>query len=671
MKPSGNMKKTYSFAVARIASLLSGSEQDVTFNGIENEYRSDVENRRARRAEFEKRFQRVDRIPLVGRIGKGLFAEGGLNIALLFAILIVFTAMKAPYFGLPFTGDHATKYNTYVEPALYMSQTNNPLLYMKKYVADPVTNPGGIFKTFDHLPIFEWGLFLTYKVLPFGSIETKTRLFTHFIGLGMLVFAYLFFIRWLPAKLTLLVLAMMSINPIILFGTYVTVLDSLALFCMFFSFAMLSKYFEGRDPAHLFWAGMIFGIGISIKYSLLLWMAPISLLLVYWESEDAVAFLRDILVYALLGILVILVFKTSIGTMIASPMMSSLILVAWTGFCWALFRILRRGQPRILRWIAYVYGKKIYLSIGIIAIMLVCFRVFSFFKFGTYGEDFLTDATIGFDLHLYKYMLLHQFKDYMTRTVFWLGMCGFALVLGFGNTRSRRVVAAFLAGSVAYWIIASKAMFFHNYYTLIIMILFSLSASFIIYYLYRNMPSVGAKMTLVFLLCTLILPPIQDATAARLGRYDPVDDVVEFIRQNTAENDFILYEGGLAPLVIYTGRGFVTPATLVSDEIREEIQRLGFAETMRKYRIKYFFSPYEKPFYKDFAPLFANTKLLELGGWGTRNRNILILEAIGRSPREPGEDMKEIEQVEKKYDIPGKFKPVVSIGNYHFYSFLN
>lgn len=670
MKSSDKIKKTFSFPAGRIASVFSGPEQDSTFKGIEDEYQSDVDNRRARRAQFERRFQRVDRIPLVGSIGKGLFAEGGLNLGLLFAIFIMFTAIKAPYFGLPFTGDHSTKYNTYVEPALYMSQTNNPLLYMKKYVADPVTNPDGIFQKFDHLPLFEWGLFLTYEVVPIGSIETKTRLFTHFIGLGILVFAYLFFVRWLPSKLTLLVLAMMSINPMIVFGTYVTVLDSLALFCMFFSFAMLSKYFEERDPAHLFWAGMIFGIGSSVKYSLLLWMAPIGLLLVYWKRENAVAFLRDILVYALLGILVIVTFKTSIGTMIVSPLMSSLILIAWIGFYWTLFYIFRREQSRILRWIEYVYRKKIYLSMGFIAIMLAGIGVFSFFKLGTYEEEYLTDATIGFNLHLYKYMLLHQFKDYMTRTIFWLGICGFLLVLGFGNTRSRRLVAAFLVGSVAYWIIASKAMFFHNYYTLIIMILFSLSASFVIYYFYRNMPSIGAKMTLTFLFCVLIFPPVHDATDAKLGRYDRVNDVVKFIRENTGENDFILYEGWLAPLVIYTGRGFVKPATLVSDEIREEIQRLGFAETMRKYRIKYFFSPYEKPFYKDFAPLFANTKLIEPGG-RTRNRNIFILETIGQGPREPDEDMKEIEQVENKYDIPGKFKPVARIGKYHFYSFLN
>src|SRR4030067_1984799 len=110
MKSSDKIKKTFACPAGGIASVFSGPEQDSTFKGIEDEYQSDVDNRRARRAQFERRFQRVDRIPLVGSIGKGLFAEGGLNLGLLFAIFIMFTAIKAHYFGLALSGDHSTQY---------------------------------------------------------------------------------------------------------------------------------------------------------------------------------------------------------------------------------------------------------------------------------------------------------------------------------------------------------------------------------------------------------------------------------------------------------------------------------------------------------------------------------------------------------------------------------
>ena len=112
------------------------------------------------------------------------------------------------------------------------------------------------------------------------------------------------------------------------------------------------------------------------------------------------------------------------------------------------------------------------------------------------------------------------------------------------------------------------------------------------------------------------------------------------------------------------------PATLASDRTREEIHKLGFAETMRKYRIKYFFSPNEKPFFKDFVPLFAKTKLIEPSGT-TFNRNISIYRVIGQEYHEIDDELKEVEQMENKFDIPGKFKLVAKIGKYNFYSFLN
>ena len=94
-------------------------------------------------------------------------AEGhrGVPYALgLIAILFLFTWIKAPYLAAPFTGEHSMKYNTYVEPAVYMVQKDSMLWNQKKYVSDPVHNPEGIFPKFEHLPLMEWGLFLTYRL---------------------------------------------------------------------------------------------------------------------------------------------------------------------------------------------------------------------------------------------------------------------------------------------------------------------------------------------------------------------------------------------------------------------------------------------------------------------------------------------------------------------------
>jgi len=653
----------------RVAS-FPGFCGDGTFARIEEEYRSDLERRRVLRAQFENRFPAIGKIPIARGVARGLYSHGSVAVCSLVTILLIFTAIKAPYFSMPFTGEHPTKYNTYVEPALYMSQSNNPLLYQKKYVANPVTNPEGIFLKFDHLPLFEWGLGIFYKVIPFGSIETKTRLFTHFIGLLLLVSAYLFFIDWMPTKLTLLVLALMSINPIIVFGTYVTVLDGLAILCMFVSFLLLNRYVQEGKMSRLFWSGIVYGVGVSVKYSLLLWMAPISFLLIFYQRDSTASFLRNFLIYSAVGILVVITFKTTVARMIVSPLASAGYLAVWICFYAVFFRLVKRYQSGITRWIEAVYRKKFYLALIGLMVFLTGMAVFKWFRFGEYGEEYLTDLTLLFNLRLYKYMLFNQFKNYMTRMIFWVGMTGFLVVFLLGNTRSRKLVASFLFGSVAYWLIASKAMFFHNYYTLIFMILFSVTASFALYYIHDNMPSIGSKAIVVLLFSALILPPAQDAAVGKMNQSSDVADVVNFIRENTKEGDFILYEGFLSPLVIYTGRGFVKPAILASDRTREEIHRLGFAETMRKYQIRYFFSPGENPFFEDFAPLFAKTKLIEPSGT-TYNRNISIFRRIGQEYHGIDDDLKEVESVERAFDIPGKFKMAAKIGKYTFYSFLN
>jgi len=147
-----------------------------------------------------------------------------------------------------------------------------------------------------------------------------------------------------------------------------------------------------------------------------------------------------------------------------------------------------------------------------------------------------------------------------------------------------------------------------------------------------------------------------------------VDEGVQFIKENMKPDEFLLFEGYLTPLTIYTGRGFVMPAVLADDAIREDIRRIGFANTMREYRVKYLFTPNEQPFYLDYAPLFEETKLLEPSGQNF-NRNILIYKTIGVADRRLKEDLRQVEEIERKYRIREKFVLEHQIGKMKFYSF--
>ena len=155
-----------------------------------------------------------------------------------------------------------------------------------------------------------------------------------------------------------------------------------------------------------------------------------------------------------------------------------------------------------------------------------------------------------------------------------------------------------------------------------------------------------------------------------MNNYVNVDNAVQFIKDNTKPDEFILFEGFLTSLSIYTGRGFVMPAVLIDNAIREDIHKIGFADTMRKYKIKYLFTPNERPFYLDYAPLFEPTKIKEPSG-KNYNRSITIYKTIGVSDSGISDDLKQVEEIEKKYNIKDKFVLAAQIGRFKFYSFQN
>ena len=228
------------------------------------------------------------------------------------------------------------------------------------------------------------------------------------------------------------------------------------------------------------------------------------------------------------------------------------------------------------------------------------------------------------------------------------------------------MLLAFLGGGMLYWVVASKAMFFHNYYTLIIMIGFSLLAAAAVSVLINAVPAQLKWLTL-FLVTALIVSQTYEANAKRLGRYEDLSAVSEFIMANTEEGDLILYEGYYTPLVIYTGRGLVRAARLADPRVRARIEKYGFAETMRRLHIKYLLTPYDEPTYRDFAGVFREINVKT----PMYNRTFLICKRV-RMECEGGEmEHKKLDGVVQEEGIPAKFKLVARIGKIKLYSFRN
>jgi len=637
---------------------------------MEEACRAERDAERMRRERFAARLPGLASFPGLGRVLVGFYGHGFPYIAALVLAIAVFTAVKLPYLGVPFTGPHSMKYNTYVEPAIYMERHGTMLWNQKRYVADPVHNPEGIFRKFDKLPLMEWGLYLTYRLFPDAGIEMKTRLFTHVIGILILLLAYRFFCAYFPKAFVALFLGLFAISPVFSFSTYITVLDSIVMVFMFVSLGQLTVFLERKQFANLWWAAIWFGLGNAVKYPLFLWLAPITFVMLFMNKEDTVSFLKYYTIFIFVTLLVTFSTILAVGRLISSPSMAAFFAVAAAAILIAI-RFAVETHGRVIHQVFEgLLSRKLALALALCGAGVVGLLVLRFFRLTRYSNEFMTDMSLIGNYRLYKYMLFHQFKEYMTRNLFWFGMFGTALAFLMRERTVQRIVGAFVTGSLVYWIVASKAIFFHIYYSFIIVMTLTLGAAYAAYFIGGKLEALPQKVVAGLLLLALVLPPALDATEGRMKRYLNVDDAVEYIRQNTKPGEFLLFEGFLTPLSIYTGRGFVMPAVMIDETVREDVRRYGFGDTLRKFGVRYLITLDDPPFYMDYAPIFADTPLKEASG---RNfdRAITIHKAIGSRDAELTQELRQAKEIEKKYDIPDKFVLADQVGRFRFYKFKN
>jgi len=632
---------------------------------IEHEKLSEEKAEKKRYKEFNKKFPRINRIWGLRNIVRWGYKEGWVYVLILLAILIMFTAIKYPYFDVSFTGEHAMKYNSYVEPAKYMVENNNPFWNQKKYMADPINNPQGIFNSFGTLPIMEWGLFSTYKLFPNNSLEFNTRLFTNFLGVLILFFTYFFFKFWFLKKQSLLIVFLMAINPIISFATFVTVYDSLLILFMFISLIFLNKYFDNQNFKYLFFAGLFFGIGNACKYSLFLWYAPISLILIYYKKKDFSDFLKNSLIFLLLSLLPILTLKTSIRYLPSKTFKGIILLVVWIILYLILFKFIKTQGEMINKSFNLVKRNKVLFLMIASVLLILGFIFLRISNLLIFSKEFLTDSKLIFNFTMYKYMLLDQFRMYMTSNVFMMGLLGLFIVPLIKNKQIRIISLSFLIGSLIYWVSASKAMFFHNYYTMIIMILFCILIS--------NIPIMfnNKKIITLFLIFVIIFSVSATSYDKNINRLSKERvgflEASNYLREHTNPEDLYIDENYLLSLTIKTGRARVGSHSFLNNyEFKKSVMEIGFAETMKKYNIKYLITNEKTPRYYKFADIFSATPLQST----SYKRSDKINKKIGKSVSYFS-DSSIRDKIIEENNLKEKFVLEEQIGNYRFFTFQN
>lgn len=548
-------------------------------------------------------------IKFFDNIFKWVYKEGWIYILCLFLIMFIFTAIKLPYFETPFIGEHSMKYNSHVEPAKYMYELNNPFHFQKKYFSDPINNPQGIFDEFHFLPVHEWGILSLMYLFPNQSLEFNTRLWTHFLGLLIILFSYLFFSRLFNKKLSLIITFLISINPIFYLLSFVTVQDSLILIFTLIALIYLIKYTKSKNIFDLYLVGLFFGIGNTIKYSIFLWLAPIIFFILVFNSKKLNIFLRDFCIIIFISILSIVSFKTSLINLPSSILIPFLLFIIWILIFYFLFYFINKYEKRIsLIFSKIIFNKLLFFGLIFLFLFFSIFVLY-FTQIISFFDHFLTDLSLIFHWGMYNHLFTRFFKSQMNHNIFYLGLIGFVFNFILGSIKHKKILISFIVGSLIFCILASKSIFFHNYYLGIIIITFSLSIGLMFYLLSKSIKSKTLLVFLILLILAIIFPTIYEATIDRLERnldlLDDLKEVTEYLIENSEENEIFLDINYNSILIFYTNRAQTNRQILDNEEIRDSVMDIGFKETMDKYNISYMIHNHANLYYDGFANLFS------------------------------------------------------------------
>lgn len=501
-------------------------------------------------------------------------------------ILMISTLVKAPFFNYSFTGAYATKYASHVEPAQYMKILNNPFHYQKKYIAARSSNFAGVFETFNTLPLMEWTLFSGYKLLPF-SIETTTRLVTSLIGVAALIMAFLFFKQTIGSKESLWITFLIAFSAVFSLATYLTVLDSWLCLFTFSSCYFLSKSLPNK-VGHIQLAGVLFGVGAAVKYSIALWLIPIALTLIWFYRTDLKDFLLKSFYYGMSAIFPLVIALTGIKYLPTNLPLSLGLLMAELIITAIILFLLARNTRSVDRIIGTVLKKPLLLLL-VIPLSLLIFGLFLHItRLTQYQSDFITDISVLFYWPMYI-SIFNRLQFWSGQEMLIMALLGSVLIFAKSNQSEKKILASFAIGSLFYLLTASKAIYFHTYYLLIIVITLSIAAGFFIARIADASSKLLKIITILFFI-TLALKAAIPRTYAQLSMRKPAaETLVNYIQQNINPNDrYIL---AVDP---YTYYEIMIKTDVTSGEITlrmadfpERIKQNELIKTLREQQISY------------------------------------------------------------------------------------
>ncbi|MBU1033811.1 glycosyltransferase family 39 protein [Patescibacteria group bacterium] len=583
---------------------------------------------------------------------------------LLLSLVILFVIIKIPLLNKSFTGNNTIKYNTYVEPAKYMAESNNLFLVKIKYLADPIKNRDGFDKKLIGIPTLEWFLAITYKIFGLENIEVKTRLATSAIGLLILAASYKIIKKIKNKSTALIFLLLLITNPLFILITQLTTYDSVILLFFLISYLLFLKYEEKNEEKFLFYSSLVFSLSFLSKEVAIIWGLPFfSAYILFSNKTNIKKTITEIFLFSSVIAFSFLIFKIWANSLLYNKLISFIIFAIFSLIVYIISKKASKIFKNINIFSEYLVKKK-YLLIILLTILFLL-GIFLFKLEIKNWSEFITDKKIIFYWPMYEYIINARQILYISSLIFSTSLLGFfALFIDKSkNTKFKKFIFIFAFGLLVYLILASKVIFFHNYYNINFVYLYLLLSAYFLSIVARNL-GLTTKIIFFAVFALLIYKSNREVWKELLiTEKSGFTELTEFMIKNNEKDNFYIDNDNTLSISISTDLPRIT--TLNYPEIQADIKKIGFSETMKKYKIKYLVASQEID-YEKYAPVFTNLDLKKIDS--TKREN-LILEKFSGSKKE--ESSREIKGKALQIRNENIFDLETEIGDYKVYNLWN
>lgn len=284
--------------------------------------------------------------------------------------------------------------------------------------------------------------------------------------------------------------------------------------------------------------------------------------------------------------------------------------------------------------------------------------------------NYLTDSRLILDFEFYKYIIDNQITPNTTRYLIYFSLIGLGITPLLKSKSVRNISLGFLLTALIFFIVASKSILPHSYYTLPIMFSIIIFSSITLYTILSVFKS--KIFTIIFFLILsvfLLTEPIIRAKTLISRETKEYEEIVEYLNENTSSGDFFIDEAYILTVLFDTDLYRTLDINVLANksELKESIKEIGFSRTMNKYKIKYLITKESRPNYESYVPLFTE-KSFETSQF---DRGQLLLNLIHPDNYYYFPDQRERSELVKELDIMNKFVLEKQIGVYRFYTFQN